>query len=149
MIDHVYFMLDIEEWEIKIGRAVDVERRLHNIRASRKTGEIVLLGVITYEGVDGKASNQKPSMAELAIHQQFAADRIENTEWFRATGALFDYIKRHRDKPLWEGEVLRSDLEERFRKYVPSFVDRVLVTVQAIPGNDREALVRIRKVKTE
>jgi hypothetical protein len=70
----VYFVRD-QAGRIKIGLSSNVQRRLLEIRKMVK-GPVALLGTI-----DGDMRT------ELALHERFAADRLEG-EWFRASEAV-------------------------------------------------------------
>lgn len=117
MIDHIYFMLDVQAWEIKIGRAIDVRRRLSEVASSRPGHDIVLLGDIPYESSIGDPQRQRPSDRETAIHDRFNAFRIGKSEWFAATGELFDYIASRRQNGLFEGLVDVQDLPASLQAY--------------------------------
>ena len=77
---HVYFIQAQVSRAIKIGFAVDVERRLKEIQ----TGNPEVLEVV--------GAMPGTVRAEKSLHRQFRADHIRG-EWFEASAALVDYIE--------------------------------------------------------
>jgi hypothetical protein len=79
-LQHVYFAQSVDGGPIKIGCAVDVEKRLKSIQVGSPT-KIVLLGVIMGGG----------HKKELELHKRFASQRMES-EWFAVSEELLAEI---------------------------------------------------------
>jgi hypothetical protein len=76
----VYFVRDGDT--VKIGRAVDVSRRINSLRTANAR-DLVLMGSVLATDHD-----------ERALHAQFAHLRIDrNREWFRLTDELQRFIE--------------------------------------------------------
>lgn len=112
--EFVYFILDTLRWRIKIGRAIDVERRLREHQLT--FGEhLVVLGTIHCD------YDARPRL-ETAILQRFADDLIEN-EWFRPSATLWEFIGDHHTRPdieLFNGAVRYDELPPRLQAMVPA-----------------------------
>jgi hypothetical protein len=81
-LQHVYFAQSINGGPIKIGCAVDVEKRLKSLQVGSPT-PLKLLGVL-YGGGRKK---------ENELHKRFATQRLEG-EWFAVSGDLMEEIKK-------------------------------------------------------
>ncbi|SHH53750.1 GIY-YIG nuclease family protein [Ferrimonas marina] len=83
---HVYFALDRQRGQVKIGVSADVARRLKRVERRYGRQDLQLLAVIPY---GGRAS-------ESALHQTFRRLRCqgggEGREWFRVTRDLMGYV---------------------------------------------------------
>ena len=76
----VYFM-QRSDGQIKIGTSRDAALRRSQV--SELHGRIKILGA-ELGGYD----------RETELHEQFAASRVNNSEWFQPTDDLLDYIRR-------------------------------------------------------
>lgn len=82
----VYFIQGTEGGPIKIGRAVDVLKRLEQIQRCSPI-PLRILAVVLEDGRRGDTPSN-----ETALHQLFEKDRLWG-EWFRPTTFLLGYIR--------------------------------------------------------
>lgn len=75
----VYFVLDERAGEIKIGFSHDIDRRLGELRREGREPRVL-------------ATIPGDKQTEQAMHARFAAERIGETEWFRASDRLLRFI---------------------------------------------------------
>lgn len=136
MIDHVYFMLDIDAWEIKIGRAIDPQHRIREIRRERGT-EIVLLATIDYDAPTNDENKLVNFAREVALHKEFAHLRIGTTEWFRPAPDLWERIGREKGKELAKRVIDVSELPPRLQAFVP------------LSQRNGKVLIAIKRLDTE
>lgn len=77
---YLYFIGDGQA--IKIGRAVNIERRLRSLRTAQHRDLAVLAAVPVHVST------------EAAVHRRFSHLRIKGLEWFRPEPELLDFIER-------------------------------------------------------
>jgi hypothetical protein len=95
--DYVYFV-SYQDGPIKIGRAINVKKRLKGLQTSHPE-KLHVLGVIRSE---------IKSDTESALHAKFDHLRLRG-EWFRRSDELLSYIMAARDMSLYpDAEALRE-----------------------------------------
>lgn len=95
MRSYVYFIRQADTGFIKIGRAVDPERRIHNIQVGSPQ-ELKLLGAVLEFG----------AFDEGGIHDAFTVHHFRG-EWFQERGSLAAVVRDH--LPWFIEQTRRSD----------------------------------------
>ena len=89
---NIYFLRD-PDGAIKIGKAVDVKKRIQSLQGGNPRQLTTLLVV------------QAPRRLEFELHRRFKASRLQG-EWFASSPELLDCIASLRDGVVSEPELL-------------------------------------------
>lgn len=83
-ISFIYFIFNRDSQAIKIGRAIDVQKRLKSLQTSSPVS-LEVLKVVPVESL------KKAQEIEIYLHRKFDHLRLSG-EWFKADSLLKDYI---------------------------------------------------------
>jgi hypothetical protein len=91
-IEYIYFIYNEDSQAIKIGRAIDVEKRLKSLQTA-SPAILKLLGVKCVEARRPPYHEKNDFHDEQLIHYKFHNLRIHG-EWFKAEKDLLEYIEK-------------------------------------------------------
>jgi hypothetical protein len=95
---HLYFIQSIQGGPIKIGRTLDIDKRIGQLQTSSPE-QLVLVGFILNEG-----------HKESELHYKFRQFRLHG-EWFEPVAELIEYIKENATR-AGSGKIFATSINE-------------------------------------